>query len=100
MYLHSITIGKPNDTYLNGFTLLLPSSSNLVVDSIQDLNTILGTTPRMIPVSGCYNPGTPILITRLNWKGSFANSTLITTGGEEEDILSTFTSVGDVVTTL
>jgi hypothetical protein len=100
IYNHSITIGKPNDTYINGFTLLLPSSSNLVVDSIQDLNTILGTTPRMIPVSGCYNPGTPVLITRLNWKGSFANSTLITTGGEEEDILSTFTSIGDVVTTL
>lgn len=100
MYLHSITIGKPNDTYLNGFTFLLPSSSNLVVDSIQDLNTILGTKPRLIPVSGCYNPGTPVLITRLNWKGSFANSTLITTGGEEEDILSTFTSIGDVLTTL
>ena len=100
MYLHSITIGKPNDTFLNGFTFLLPSSSNLVVDSIQDLNTILGTTPRMIPVSGCYNPGTPVLITRLNWKGSFANSTIITTGGEEEDILPTFTSIDDKVTTL
>lgn len=44
--------------------------------------------------------GTPTIITRLNWKGSFANSTLITTGGEEEDILSTFTSIGDNVTTL
>ena len=54
----------------------------------------------MIHVSGCYNPGTPVLITRLNWKGSFANSTLIITGGEEEDILSTFTSIGDNVTTL
>lgn len=100
MYLHSITIGKPNDTFLNGFTFLLPSSSNLVVDSIQDLNTILGTTPRMIPVSGCYNAGPLIIITRLNWKGSFANSTIITTGGEEEDILATFTSIDDKVTTL
>ena len=54
----------------------------------------------MIHVSGCYNPGTPVLITRLNWKGSFANSTLITTGDEEEGILSTFTSIGDNVTTL
>lgn len=100
LYLHSITVGKLNDTYLNGFTFLFPSSSNLVVDSIQDLNTLLGTTPRMIPVSGCYNPGTPTIITRLNWKGSFTKSTLITTGGEEDDILATFTSVGDDVTTL
>ena len=44
--------------------------------------------------------GTPTIITRLNWKGSFANSTLITTGGEEEDILSAFTSIGDNATTL
>ena len=44
--------------------------------------------------------GTPTIITRLNWKGSLANSTLITTGGEEEDILSAFTSIGDNVTTL
>ena len=54
----------------------------------------------MIHVSGYYNQSTPVLITRLNWKGSFANSTLITTGGEEDDILSTFTSIGDNVTTL
>ena len=44
--------------------------------------------------------GAPTIITRLNWKGSFANSTLITTGGEEEGILSTFTSIDDKVTTL
>ena len=60
----------------------------------------MSAIPRLIPVSGCYNPGTPVLITRLNWKGSFSNSTLITTGGEEDDILSTFTSIGDNVTTL
>ena len=51
-------------------------------------------------VNAKYVTGNPTIITRLNWKGSFANSTLITTGGEEEDILATFTSIGDVVTTL
>lgn len=60
----------------------------------------MSANPRLIPVSGCYNPGTSVLITRLNWKGSFSNSTLITTGGDEEDILATFTSIGDNVTTL
>ena len=54
----------------------------------------------MIPISGCYNSGTPVLITRLNWEGSFANSTLITTGVDEENILSTFTSIDDKVTNL
>ena len=54
----------------------------------------------MIHVSGCYNQSTPVLITRLNWKGSFVNSTLITTGGEEEDILATFTPIDDKVKTL
>ena len=44
--------------------------------------------------------GTPTIITRLNWKGSFANSTLITTGGEEENIFATFTPIDDKVTTL
>lgn len=53
------------------------SSSNLVVDSIQDLNTLFGTISKTIVSSSGY----------INWAGSFAKTTGITTYTKISDIM-------------
>lgn len=104
LYRHEISISDEKGSYAY---LTYISSSNLVVDSITDMNTLLGTTARSISCTGiiiidrAYNP-----IHAIAWTGTYSDSQVLVTdlnNGEDYQMIKTvfkLPTIEDVVTTI
>ena len=81
------------------------SSSNIPVDSLTALNTLLHNTEKTIDCSGFFTrtaEGKTFNIFKIDWKGTVANSTFgyIGEGLSEDESTSLFTTATDVVETI
>ena len=107
-YTHYITLETPQSAlqqYSGTLILRVVSSSNIPVDSLTDLNTLLHNTEKTIDCSGFFTiteRGKTYNIFKLDWKGSVANSTFgyIGEGLAEDESTSLFTTATDVVETI
>lgn len=103
LYRHDLELTNDNDEELY---LTYYSSSNLLVDSFTDLNTLLTNKARYIMVNGFIKEADKLYqIVHINWNGTYANSnydyTLVDNDGVlTTDDLSRFTMVTDTVTTI
>lgn len=101
LYTHNIVMSDTNENPQKQLFITIPSSSNLVVDSFTDLNTLLGTTKRTMHCGGFVAPttsGCPC-IQALDWQGTYASSKYITNNASTGS-LGDFTVIKDDVTTL
>ena len=104
-YTHYITLETAQSSlsqYSGTLILRVVSSSNLPVDSLTDLDTLLHNTEKTIDCSGFFTiteRGKTYNIFKLDWKGSFENSTFgyIGEGLAEDESTSLFTTATDVV---
>ena len=107
-YTHYITLETAHSSlsqYSGTLILRVVSSSNLPVDSLTDLDTLLHNTEKTIDCSGFFTMterGKTYNIFKLDWKGSVANSTFgyIGEGLAEDSNMSVFTTATDVVETI
>lgn len=106
LYTHNIVISQSSnyDTVTSsayGCFLTITSSKNLVVDSITDLNTLLGTTKRYIQCTGTTDDGNANPIKAIDWQGNFTDSAFILANSEDDTAVSciNYTYIKDVVTT-
>ena len=109
LYIHHIMLGETaqfgedNSSYA---CLNILSSSNLDVDSIQDLNALLGTTKRNILCSGAFIADDGSLhksFQQLFWNGSYATSkfrAIVDPADVDAIPTTTLTHVHDVIITL
>ena len=108
LYTHYITLETPQSAlqqYSGTLILRVVSSSNIPVDSLTDLNTLLHNTEKTIDCSGFFTiteRGKTYNIFKLDWKGSVENSTFgyIGEGLAEDSNMSVFTTATDVVETI
>ena len=108
LYTHYITLETAQSAlsqYSGTIILRVVSSSNLPVNSLTSLNTLLHNTEKTIDCSGFFNKtaeGKTFNIFKLDWKGSVANSTFgyIGEGLAEDESMSLFTTATDVVETI
>ena len=108
LYTHYITLETPKSAiqqYSGTMILRVVSSSNLPVDLLTDLNTLLHNTEKTIDCSGFFTiteRGKTYNIFKLDWKGSVENSTFgyIGEGLAEDSNMSVFTTAADVVETI
>lgn len=108
LYTHYITLETAQSAlsqYSGTLILRVVSSSNIPVDSLTDLNTLLHNTEKTIDCSGHFtrtSEGKTYNIFKLDWKGSVANSTFgyIGSGLAEDESTSLFTTAADVVETV
>ena len=108
LYTHYIKLETAQSAisqYSGTMILRVVSSSNLPVDSLEDLNTLLHNTEKTIDCSGFFTrtaEGKTFNIFKLDWKGSVANSTFgyIGEGLAEDESMSLFTTATDVVETI
>ena len=108
LYTHYITLETPQSAlqqYSGTMILRVVSSSNLPVDSLTDLNTLLHNTEKTIDCSGFFTiteRGKTYNIFKIDWKGSAENSTFgyIGEGLTEDSNMSVFTTATDVVETI
>ena len=108
LYTHYITLETSQSAlqqYSGTLILRVVSSSNIPVDSLTDLNTLLHNTEKTIDCSGFFTiteRGKTYNIFKLDWKGSFENSTFgyIGEGLAEDESTSLFTTATDVVETI
>lgn len=108
LYMHYVTLETAQSAlqqYSGTLILRLVSSSNLQVDSLTDLNTLLRNTEKTIDCSGHFTiteRGKTYNIFKLDWKGSVANSMFgyIGEGLAEDESTSVFTTAADVVETI
>ena len=108
LYTHYITLETPQSAlqqYSGTMILRVISSSNLPVDSLTDLNTLLHNTEKTIDCSWFFTiteRGKTYNIFKLDWKGSVENSTFgyIGEGLAEDESTSVFTTASDVVETI
>lgn len=105
LYNHNIVITSADKKSV--IYLTITSSSNLVVDSITDLNTLLKTQSRNIMVTGIRTlDGASLPIISIDWNGAFvgSNYTWVDPINEEdnESLTTAFGSatITDVVTTI
>ena len=107
-YTHYITLETANSSlsqYSGTLILRVVSSSNLPVDSLTDLDTLLHNTEKTIDCSGFFTiteRGKTYNIFKLDWKGSVENSTFgyIGEGLAEDSNMSVFATAADVVDTI
>ena len=107
-YTHYITLETAQSAlsqYSATLILRVVSSSNIPVDSLTALNTLLHNTEKTIDCSGFFTiaeRGKTYNIFKLDWKGTVANSTFgyIGEGLAEDESTSLFTTVNDVVETI
>lgn len=104
LYTHYITLDQGGESYLY---LTIVSSSNLIVDSLTDLNTLLGTTKRSIHCSGTMLfESTYLDISCIDWQGSVSTSNVNYTDAANGEDFQTMSSmfgsptVKDVVITI
>lgn len=108
LYTHYITLETAQSAlsqYSGTLILRVVSSSNLPVDSLTDLNTLLRNTPKTIDCSGFYTiteRGKTYNIFKLDWGGTVAESSFGYIGGglAEGEGMSIFTTATDVVETI
>ena len=108
LYTHYITLETAQSAlqqYSGTLILRVVSSSNLSVDSLTDLNTLLQNTENTIDCSGFFTiteRGKTYNIFKLDWKGSVENSTFgyIGEGLAEDSNMSVFATATDVVETI
>lgn len=93
-YNHYIVIS--DGTAANDIYLLIPSTNNIICNSLTDLKTLLGTETRFIQASGVVtNNASKLPIVALKWQGSIETSKIVTMSSEEA--FTKFTDVVDVV---
>lgn len=108
LYTHYITLETPQSAlqqYSGTLILRVVSSSNIPVDSLTDLNTLLHNTKKTIDCSGFYTiteRGKTYNIFNLDWEGTVAESRFgyIGEGLAEDEAMSLFTTATDVVETI
>lgn len=108
LYTHYITLETAQSAlsqYSGTMILRVISSSNIKVDSLTALNTLLHNTEKTIDCSGFFTiteRGKTYNIFKLDWKGTIANSTFgyIGEGLSEDESTSLFTTATDVVETI
>ena len=108
LYTHYITLETAQSAlsqYSGTMILRVVSSSNIPVNSLTDLNTLLKNTEKTIDCSGHFTiteRGKTYNIFNLDWKGSVANSRFgyIGEGLAEDESMSLFTTATDVVETI
>lgn len=108
LYTHYITLETAQSAlsqYSGTMILRVISSSNIKVDSLTALNTLLHNTEKTIDCSGFFTiteRGKTYNIFKLDWKGTIANSTFgyIGEGLSEDEGMSIFTTAADVVETI
>ena len=108
LYTHYITLETAQSAlsqYSGTMILRVISSSNLKVNSLANLNTLLHNTEKTIDCSGFFTiaeRGKTYNIFKLDWKGSVANSMFgyIGEGLAEDENMSLFTTATDVVETI
>ena len=108
LYTHYITLETAQSAlqqYSGTLILRVVSSSNIPVNSLPDLNTLLHNTEKTIDCSGFFTiaeRGKTYNIFNLDWKGSVANSRFgyIGEGLAEDESMSLFTTAADVVETI
>lgn len=108
LYTHYITLETAQSAlsqYSGTMILRVISSSNIKVDSLTALNTLLHNTEKTIDCSGFFTiteRGKTYNIFKLDWKGSVENSTFgyIGEGLAEDEGMSIFTTAADVVETI
>ena len=104
-YTHYITLETAQSSlsqYSGTLILRVVSSSNIPVDSLTDLNTLLHNTEKTIDCSGFFTiteRGKTYNIFNVNWRGNVENSTFgyIGEGLAEDSNMSVFTTAPDVV---
>ena len=107
-YTHYITLETPQSAlqqYSGTLILRVVSSSNIPVNSLTDLNTLLHNTEKTIDCSGFFTiteRGKTYNIFKLDWKENVENSTFgyIGEGLAEDSNMSVFTTAVDVVETI
>lgn len=93
-YNHYIVIS--DGTASNAIYLLIPSTNNLICNTLPALDTLLGTEHRFIQASGVVtDTASKLPIVALNWQGSIATSKIITMSSEETT--TKFTDISDIV---
>ena len=93
-YNHYIVIS--DGTASNAIYLLIPSTNNLICNTLPNLDTLLGAEHRFIQASGVVtNTASKLPIVALNWQGSIETSKVLTMSSEEAT--TKFTNVVDVV---
>ena len=108
LYTHYITLETPQSAlqqYSGTLILRVVSSSNIPVNSLTDLNTLLHNTEKTIDCSGFFTiteRGKTYNIFKLDWKENVENSTFgyIGEGLAEDSNMSVFTTAVDVVETI
>lgn len=108
LYTHYITLETAQSAlqqYSGTLILRVVSSSNIPVNSLPALNTLLHNTEKTIDCSGFFTrtaEGKTFNIFKIDWKGSVANSTFgyIGEGLAEDEGMSIFTTAADVVETI
>ena len=108
LYTHYITLETSQSAlqqYSGTLILRVVSSSNIPVNSLTDLNTLLHNTEKTIDCSGFFTiaeRGKTYNIFNLNWRGNVENSTFgyIGEGLAEDSNMSVFTTAADVVETI
>ena len=105
LYTHYITLETSQSAlqqYSGTLILRVLSSSNIPVNSLTGLNTLLHDTEKTIDCSGFFTiteRGKTYNIFKIDWKGSVENSTFgyIGEGLAEDSNMSVFTTALDVV---
>lgn len=93
-YNHYIVI--TDGTASNAIYLLIPSTNNIICNTLPDLDTLLGTEPRFIQASGVVtNAASKLPIVAIKWQGSFSSSKIVTMSSEEAT--TKFTDISDIV---
>ena len=108
LYTHYITLETSQSAlqqYSGTLILRVLSSSNIPVNSLTGLNTLLHDTEKTIDCSGFFTiteRGKTYNIFKIDWKGSVENSTFgyIGEGLAEDSNMSVFTTAADVVETI
>lgn len=108
LYTHYITLETPNSAlsqYSGTLILRVVSSSNVPVNSLPALNTLLRNTPKTIDCSGFFTiteRGKTYNIFNVDWEGTVAESRFgyIGEGLAEDEGMSIFTTASDVVETI
>ena len=108
LYTHYITLETAQSAlsqYSGTIILRVISSSNLPVNSLPDLNTLLHNTEKTIDCSGFFTrtaEGKTYNIYKIDWKGTVASSMFgyIGSGLSEDESMSLFTTATDVVETI
>ena len=95
LFIHNIVLKDNADTPTKQIFLTIESSSNIVVDSLTDLNTLLTTNKRVI---GCSGYTATDDIKAIDWQGTYASSKYITKAASTS--LSDFTVISDSITTI